>query len=184
MRHRCRNNLSSSLSSQLCESEARLSEAMATAKLNFESQLIQDLAANNSTRIYKYISTLSSNHQLPSIMYLDDTQAYTSYDRAQLFNQYFHSVFTHSSYKLPSLADLPAVETVLSTINISSLDVFQALCNLDPSKASGIDSINPALLKYCVESLTIPIQYLFTLSLRIQLLPQEWHTYTLHSACI
>ena len=119
--------------------------------------MIQDLAANNSSRIYKYISTLSSNRQLPSIMYLDDTQANTSYDRAQLFNQYFHSVFTHSS----SLADLPAIETVLSTINISSLDVFQALCNLDPSKASGIDSINSALLKYCAESLTIPIQYTY-----------------------
>ena len=123
LRHRCRNNLSSSLSSQLYESEARLSEAMVTAKLNFESQLIQDLATNNSSRIYKYISTLSSNRQLPSIMYLDNTQAYTSSDRAQLFNQYFHSVFTHSSYKLPSLADLSAVETVLSTINISLLDV-------------------------------------------------------------
>ena len=97
-------------------------------------------------------------------MYLDDTQAHTSSDRTQLFNQYFHSVyvFTHSSFKLPLPADLPAVETVLSTINISSLDVFQALCNLDPSKASGIDSISPVLLKYYVESLTIPIQYLFT----------------------
>ena len=110
-------------------------------------------------------------------MYLDDTQAYISSDRAQLFNQYFHSEFTHSSYKLPSPADLPAVKTVLSTINISSLDVFQALCNLDPSKASGIGSINPALLKYCAESLTIPIQYLFTLSLRTQSLPQEWCTH-------
>ena len=50
-------------------------------------------------------------------MYLDDTQAYTSYDLAQLFNQYFHSVFTHSSYKLPSLADLPAVETVLTVVS-------------------------------------------------------------------
>ena len=110
-------------------------------------------------------------------MYLDDIQAFTSSDRAQLFNQYFHSVFIHFFYKLPLPTDLPAVETVLSTINISSLDVFQTSCNLDPNKASGIDPINPALLKYCAESLTIPIQYLFTLSLRTQSLPQEWHTH-------
>ena len=150
---------------------------MVTAKHNFESQLIQDLAANNSSRIYKYITTLSSNRQLPSIMYLDDTQASAGFDQAQLFNQYFHSVFTHSSYGLPSPADLPAAETVLSTINISALDVFQALCNLDPNKASGIDSINPALLRYCAESLTSPIHYLFTSSLRSQSLPQEWRTH-------
>ena len=155
----------------------RLSEAMVTAKLNFESHLIQDLAANNSSRIYKYISTLSSNRQLPSIMYLDDTQAYTSFDQAQLFNQYFHSVFTHSSYKLPLYLLIYQLSKQFYQLSISSLDVFQALSNLDPSKVSGIDSINPALLKYCAESLTIPIQYLFTLSLRTQSLPQEWRTH-------
>ena len=70
--------------------------------------------------------------------------------------KYFHSVFTHSTYGLLSPADLPAVETVLSTINTSTLDVFQVLCNLKPSKASDIDSIIPALLKYCAGSLTTP----------------------------
>ena len=57
------------------------------------------------------------------------------------------------------------------------MDVFQALQNLDPSKASGIDSIHPAILKRCAEPLTTPIHYLFTLSLRSQSLPQEWRTH-------
>lgn len=51
------------------------------------------------------------------------------------------------------------------------------LHSLDPNKASGTDAINPALLKNFAGSLTILIQYLLTLSLYSQELPQEWHTH-------
>ena len=149
---------------------------MSAAKQDFESQLIQDLAANNSNKIYKYISSLSSSHQLPSIKCFGDKQASSGFDQAQLFNEFFHSVFTHSSYNL-SLADIPPVGITLSSVNISASDVFQALYSLDPCKASGFDAINPALLKHCAESLTTPIHHLFTLSLRSQSLPQDWHTH-------
>ena len=120
---------------------------MSIAKQDFESQLIRDLVVNNSSKIYKYISSLSSSHQLPPIMHFDDKQASSSFDQAQLFNQFFHSVFTHSSHELPSSISLPVSSKTLSNINISTADVFQALHSLDPNKASGIDLINPSLLK-------------------------------------
>ena len=77
--------------------------------------------------------------------------------RPSLFNQSSYSVFTHSLCDLPSSVDLPVGSETLYRINISAADVFQALHSLDPNKASGIDSINPALLKYCIESLIAPI---------------------------
>ena len=47
------------------------------------------------------------------------------------------------------------------------------LSSLDPSKASSIDSISPALLKNCAGSLTIPV-----LSAHVESsLPLEWHTH-------
>ena len=57
------------------------------------------------------------------------------------------------------------------------MEVFQTLCGLDPNKTSGVDSICPALLKYCAEPLAAPIQHLFTPSLNSHSLPQEWHTH-------
>ena len=51
------------------------------------------------------------------------------------------------------------------------------LSSLDPSKASGIDSISPALLKNCAGPLTIPVHYLLTLSLGSHSLPLEWRTH-------
>ena len=67
-------------------------------------------------------------------------------------------------------------QVYLLSTSLSALDVFQALCSLDPSKASWTDSINTALLKYCAESL-LAVHHLLTLSLRSQSLPQEWHTH-------
>ena len=62
-------------------------------------------------------------------------------------------------------------------VNISTSNLFQILCDMDPNKASGIDEIGPALLKNCAESLTTPyILYIIyvLLSLKSQSLPQEW----------
>ena len=132
---------------------------MSAAKHDFEAQLARDLAVSNSSKIYKYISSLSSSHQLPSIMHFNDKQASTSFDQAQLFNQFFHSVFIHSSCDFSPPPDLLTNRVTLSNIDISPMDVFQALNSLDPNKASDIDSINPPVLKYCADSLTIPIHH-------------------------
>ena len=154
---------------------------MSIGKQDFEPQLIQDLAVNNPSKIYKYIS-LSSIHQLPSIMHFDDKQASSSFDQAQLFNQFFHSVFTHSSHDPPSSISLPFNRETLSNINISTAVMFQALHSLNQNKASGIDFINPIFLKYCAKSLTAPIYHLLTQSLWSQFLPQEWCTH--HSVSV
>ena len=106
LRRKIRSNPTPALLSKLSNAEAKLSEATTNAKQNFESQLIHSLAANNSSQIFRYISSLTRNHQLPSVMYLGDSKASTDFNQAQLFNKYFHSVFTHSSHDFPSLDNL------------------------------------------------------------------------------
>ena len=177
LRHKYKRKPTAHISCQLASAEAGLSDSMAEAKQIYESCLIQSLTSSNCSSIYKYISHLSSSHQLPNVMYLNNIQADSPSDQARLFNEYFYSVFTHSTYDLPSPMDLSTVEPGLSTINVSTMEVFQALCDLDPNKAFGIDSISPALLKYCAEPLAAPIRYLFTLSLNSHSLPQEWRTH-------
>ena len=177
LRRRYRSKPSTNLLSQLSLAEAKLSDEMFAAKHGFEAQLVWDLAVSSSSKIYKYISSLSISHQLPSIMHFNDKQASTSFNQAQLFNQFFHSVFTHSSCDFPLPPGLLTNRVTLSNIDISPTDVFQALYSLDPNKAPGIDSINPALLKYCADSQTIPIHHLLTLSIRSKFLPQQWRTH-------
>ena len=61
------------------------------------------------------------------------------------------SIFTSFTLvlPLPLLDDLPTPDTLLTNINISSYDVFQILCTLDPTKAPEIDYFSPVIFKSC-----------------------------------
>ena len=65
----------------------------------------------------------------------------------------------------------------LSHISISPHDVWASLTSLDSSKASGIDNLNPKVLKFCAMSLSAPICHLFCKSISHGQLPMEWKIY-------
>ena len=55
--------------------------------------------------------------------------------------------------------------------------MIDALNNLNPNKARGIDNIAPVILKNCAFTLALPIHHLFTTSLRSGNIPSEWKTH-------
>ena len=75
----------------------------------------------------------------------------TDEEKANLFNEYFFSVYSHrSSYpSIPPTSTIPS----LSVIDVSPSDVYSALSGLDPSKTKGVDGIGPQILKYCALAL-------------------------------
>ena len=96
-------------------------------------------------------------------------------EKATLFNTFFHSVFTHSSFNLPPSENFPVPDSTISDISISELDVFEALSSLNESKSMGIDGIGPKLLKHCGLALYKPIHHLFMLSISHHYVPEDWH---------
>jgi len=74
----------------------------------------------------KYYST--------TVINLDESSAISDEDKASLFNQYFHSVFTRSLFHLPPVSELAKPQTSISEIQFSELDVYDALSSLDVSK--------------------------------------------------
>ena len=57
--------------------------------------------------------------------------------------------------------DLPIPDNSLDSISFTVQEVFDALTNLNPHKASGIDNIPATVLKNCAHVLAQPIHYLF-----------------------
>jgi len=53
--------------------------------------------------------------------------------------------------------DLPFPDNPLNFINFTVQEVFDALTELNPHKASGIDNIPPIVLKCCAQALTVPM---------------------------
>ena len=109
---------------------------------------------------------------MPSVLTYHDITAISDADKSSVFNQFFHSVFTNSSFVLPDAIVTPT--TVLSDIDISVSDVYNVLINLDPTKAMGIDRIGPGILKDCAQALCVPLHYLFSFSLCNQCIPPIW----------
>ena len=90
-----------------------------------------------------------------------------------LTNTLIYSVFTPHSLSADYTNTTP-LPSGINTIVFSEDEVYSALNQLDPNKATGIDTISPKILKHCALSLTRPLCHLFNLSLSTGAIPQEW----------
>ena len=86
--------------------------------------------------------------------------------------QFLFSVFNNESSTI-NLDSIPLLSRTLSNINFSESDVYNALTSLQSNKATGIDGIDPSILKACAPLLYKPLHYLFTLSIRHCKLPSK-----------
>ena len=75
-------------------------------------------------------------------MLYNDKQASTDSEKAQLFNNYFYSLFSPSGQPINDF-DTTLSSDTLQDIVLSQPDVSDILTSLDTSKASGIDNISP-----------------------------------------
>ena len=107
-------------------------------------------------------------------MFLNSISVTSNKDKANLFNEYFHSVFSSTSFTLPPLSTVSTPNKVIEDLVISEPETFQALTSFDPSKAPGLDGIGSNLLKYCAVAICSPFHHLFTQCLSQQNIPSEW----------
>jgi len=119
------------LKQKLQSEEDSLQVLMEEAKTDYESKLINNFDNNNL--IYKYISALSNSSSLPQQMYLRTDTAISDQDKADLFNNYFCSVFNDrlSPVQFDASSSINN-DTFLSDVVITTTDVHQVLCSLDP----------------------------------------------------
>ena len=98
--------------------------------------------------------------------------------KADTFNKYFYSVFTHED-----TSNLEALKTsssflspFIQSVNFTPNDVFHELVDLDVSKACGPDNITPKLLKLSAEFISEPLSQIFNQSMSSGSLPSDWTT--------
>ena len=107
------------------------------------------LLSENQSKIYKYIRNIKRFTSIPNVVHFGEASATNDVNKAMLFNKFFYSVF--STCNLMSTNNNVSVDTSvrqhLVSINISEEDVLEALNSLDPDKSSGIDTIDPRVLK-------------------------------------
>ena len=122
-------------------------------------------------------SSIKSENYIPLSVYLGSSNSNLDEDKAKVFNHYFFSAFTHSSYKLPSLHEISHITPALAEICLDECEVYTVLASLACNKATGIDGICPDVLKPCAAPLTKPFHHLFCHCISKHDLPSEWRTH-------
>ena len=90
---------------------------MIQEKANYENKLINSHAYSNSNKIFRYISNLKGHSNLPAEMCYGELKATNNIDKANLFNQYFYSVFLQdqgNDYTCPPNYDHPLHDIEIS----------------------------------------------------------------------
>ena len=129
------------------------------AKLLFESSLLKFACqSHQSLQLHFFYQVRESCRSPPQYILGQVASSSLDEDKAKLFNHYFFSVFTHSSYQLPSLHEVAHI-TPIDEICFDEHKVYEILISQDCNKAAGIDSIRPDVLKHC--AMTKPLHHLF-----------------------
>lgn len=174
LRRKCDKKSTTTMQAKLSKVEVLYNDAAKHVKAEYERSLINKLAKNGSG-LYKYIGFLRKGGSIPPIMSFETELASNDQEKATLFNTYFHSVFTTSSFKLPPDDLMPTAVRECADLLITE----QVLASLDPSKAMGLDGLGPRLLKFCALALYKPLHHLFVTSLQKHVIPKEWKLHSI-----
>jgi len=82
---------------RLQQTEDKLQQQITNARVNYESKLVTDMAANKNCNIYRYINKFTKSKSLPESLHFQSESASEDLLKAELFNKYFHSIFTKTS---------------------------------------------------------------------------------------
>ena len=98
----------------------------------------------------------------------------TDEDRAVLLNSFFSCCFNTSG---PLLGHVPEVNFTDDSIMCTPEEVFDLLCHIDCSKASGPDGISGKMLWGTAPSICHSLSQLFNLSICTATIPADWKVF-------
>ena len=96
-----------------------------------------------------------------------------SVEKANVFNRFFHPVFSPPD-PTSFTPSAKAKGNCLPSVQLTLAEVAEVLCNLDPNKACGPDSIPNRLLRNIADNIGPSLCRLVNLSLSLGIMPDNW----------
>ncbi|CAB3996295.1 Hypothetical predicted protein [Paramuricea clavata] len=133
---------------------------------------------HNPKRFWSFFKTKSKVSNIPGKVSMKENDnerlhADNNTDIANMFNEYFASIFTSDPDSNSERQDHSQVITI-DNIALSEEEVMTVIMNLDSNKAQGPDNIPARLLKETAMQITPSLCALFNKSLRVGVLPSVW----------
>lgn len=129
---------------------------------------------SNPKKFWNLVKAASKNEGLPPEMTYQDTKGTTDAEKANMFNDFFTSVFTPNQEGLVKPDICQTQNPNLSDTTFTEDEILKQLKSIDETKSPGPDGIPSKLLKQHAESMTPSNTLLFNKSLELGAFPQIW----------
>ena len=94
-------------------------------------------------------------------------------EKSNALNSQFSSVFIDDDGNLPNVSD-KNVSLPFTNLCITQSDIIDAIKCLSSSSSAGVDGLASKFFKNCSIPLSVPLQYIFSMSLSQGKLPTDW----------
>ena len=131
---------------------------------------------DNPKEFFAYVNKHKVRKTLGPLETSDGLLVTDNYEIAQVFNQYFSTVFTVENAGLPPPIILYDGEEPLEEISIVQGDIYEKLTKLDPHKAPGPDTFLPKVMKNVAAGLAPHLSQVFEYSLETGQVPLDWRS--------
>lgn len=154
----------------------RQTKKLISKKKRDHANKLRESMFENPKRFWSFLKSSTKTNQTPN--FIRNGQSFTtdSRNKANLFNKFFHSVFSPGDVDPPSmlstLTESPCNQ--LSDIELTISEVAAVLRNLDPNKACGPDGIPSRLLSAVADEIAPSLCKLFNMSLSLGMVPVKW----------
>ena len=132
----------------------------------------------NPKQFWAYYQSKYKNKRLPSSVRFNGANVSDTQDKAELFNNYFNSVFKSDDcvplHEDCFLGDFDVGADVLNNIKLFLAIVLKFLEQLNICKSYGPDNVTSQLLKECANSISSPLCTLFNKQLSSGCFPKMW----------
>ena len=168
--------LSKIFSTKLDFQRVKLNEDIDTSIELDRFSLVEQLNLNNTKHCYRLLQSLKSNSMYPSLMFFGNIKAGSSFEKAQLFNTFFSSVFKASSFILPELQVDGSIHLEDFSLTIDKL--YNLIGRIPYDSSMAIDSIPSFVLKECAQQLSPLVFEIFLQINKTQQWRSQWKTST------
>ncbi len=135
---------------------------------------------NNQKRFWSFFKLKSKISNVPGKVLMEISETERVYvdentDIANMFNQYFASIFTKDQDGSFEQKDISHnIIPIIDNVTLSEEDIVAVIKNLDSNKAQGPDGIPVRLLKETAMQIAPSLRVLYNKSLKVGVLPDEW----------
>lgn len=130
--------------------------------------------STNPKSFWNYCNSKRKAPEIPNLLTLDNKSAHMGPEAANLFADYFSSVYSASNPQCNQKLSLNHINIHNYSISIS--DIYTELTSLNPHKGPGPDNIHPIFLKNCSFIIARPLHLIFNTSLISGSFPKFWKT--------